>query len=152
MTVWLTQCLVKVIKVTKVNMIWKFYSHMRGVPIRAEFMKQQYGPHNERKPVTLSVPIHIQCLTLKSKASMMFSDYHIHTALTLIPLYQNLDQSISLIGTISLIPRREIVLELNEPPQNQQDGMCAQRRLRSAWASAQADQRLCCPHEGSLGP
>ena len=25
--------------------------------------------------------------------------------------------------------------------------MCAQRRLRSAWASAQSDQRLRCPHE-----
>ena len=29
--------------------------------------------------------------------------------------------------------------------------MCAQRRLRSAWASAQSDQSLC-PHEESLGP
>ena len=30
--------------------------------------------------------------------------------------------------------------------------MCAQRRLRSAWASAQPDQNLRCPHEESLGP
>ena len=30
--------------------------------------------------------------------------------------------------------------------------MCAQRRLRSAWASAQSDQSLRCPHEESLGP
>ena len=36
--------------------------------------------------------------------------------------------------------------------QNQQNGMCAQRRLRSAWASAQSDQSLRCPHEESLGP
>ena len=36
--------------------------------------------------------------------------------------------------------------------QNQQSGMCAQRRLRSAWASAQSDQSLPCPHEESLGP
>ena len=36
--------------------------------------------------------------------------------------------------------------------QNQQNGMCAQQRLRSAWASAQSDQSLCCPHEESLGP
>ena len=36
--------------------------------------------------------------------------------------------------------------------QNQQNGMCAQRRLRSAWASAQSDQSLCCPHEESMGP
>ena len=28
--------------------------------------------------------------------------------------------------------------------QNQQSGMCAQQRLRSAWASAQSDQSLCC--------
>ena len=35
--------------------------------------------------------------------------------------------------------------------QNQQNGMCAQWRLRSPWASAQSDQSLCCPHEESLG-
>ena len=29
--------------------------------------------------------------------------------------------------------------------------MCAKRRLRSAWASAQSDQRLRCPHEEALG-
>ena len=41
--------------------------------------------------------------------------------------------------------------------QNQQNGMCTQRRLRSAWASAwclvhQSDQSLRCQHEESLGP
>ena len=36
--------------------------------------------------------------------------------------------------------------------QNQQNDMCAQRRLRSAWASAQSDQSLLCAHEESLGP
>ena len=30
--------------------------------------------------------------------------------------------------------------------------VCAQRRLRSAWASAQSEQSLRCPHEESLGP
>ena len=29
---------------------------------------------------------------------------------------------------------------------------CAQRRLRSAWASTQSDQSLRCPHEETLGP
>ena len=29
---------------------------------------------------------------------------------------------------------------------------CSQRRLGSAWASAQSDQSLRCPHEESLGP
>ena len=33
---------------------------------------------------------------------------------------------------------------------NQQNGMCAQRRLRSTWESAQSDQSLRCPHEESL--
>ena len=35
--------------------------------------------------------------------------------------------------------------------QNQQNGMCAQRRLRSAWASAQSDQSLHYPHNDTLG-
>ena len=30
--------------------------------------------------------------------------------------------------------------------------LCARRRLRSAWASAQSDQSLRCAHEESLGP
>ena len=34
--------------------------------------------------------------------------------------------------------------------QNQQNYICAQRRLRSAWASAQSDQSLRCPHEETL--
>ena len=34
--------------------------------------------------------------------------------------------------------------------QNEQNGMCAQRRLRSAWASTQSDQNLRCPYEESL--
>ena len=30
--------------------------------------------------------------------------------------------------------------------------LCAQQRLRSAWASAESDQSLHCPHEETLGP
>ena len=37
---------------------------------------------------------------------------------------------------------------INEPRQNQQKCMCAQRRLRSAWASAQSDQSLGCALSG----
>ena len=36
--------------------------------------------------------------------------------------------------------------------QNQQNGMCAQRKLRSACASAQSDQSLHYPHEECFGP
>ena len=36
--------------------------------------------------------------------------------------------------------------------QNQQNGMCAKRRLRTAWASAQSDQSFRCPQWESLGP
>ena len=36
--------------------------------------------------------------------------------------------------------------------QNQQNDLCAQRWLRSAWASAQSDQSLRCLHEEILGP
>ena len=35
--------------------------------------------------------------------------------------------------------------------QNQQNGKCAKRRLRSAWASAESDQGLRCPHDESYG-
>ena len=36
--------------------------------------------------------------------------------------------------------------------QNQQNDLCAKRRLRSAWASAYSDESLRCPHEETLGP
>ena len=36
--------------------------------------------------------------------------------------------------------------------QNQQNDLCAQQRLRSAWASAQSFQSIRCPHEENLGP
>ena len=36
--------------------------------------------------------------------------------------------------------------------QNQQNDLCAQRRLRTAWASAQSDKSLRCPDEETLGP
>ena len=40
-----------------------------------------------------------------------------------------------------------------EPPHDKTNKMtCAQRRLRSACASAQSDQRLPCPHDDTLGP
>ena len=41
----------------------------------------------------------------------------------------------------------------NEPPHDKTNKMmCAQRRLRSAWASAQSDHSLHCSHEETLGP
>ena len=42
---------------------------------------------------------------------------------------------------------------LFEPPHHKtnKNGLCAQGRLRSAWASAQSDQSLRCPHEESWG-
>ena len=36
--------------------------------------------------------------------------------------------------------------------QNQQNDLYAQRRLRSAWASAQSNKRLRCPHEETFDP
>ena len=39
-----------------------------------------------------------------------------------------------------------------ERKKEKQNGMCAHRRLRSAWASAQSDQSFRCPHEESLDP
>ena len=36
--------------------------------------------------------------------------------------------------------------------QNQQNDLCIQRRLRSAWASTQSDQSFCCLYEETLDP
>ena len=43
------------------------------------------------------------------------------------------------------------ILEGATARQNQQNDLCAQRRLKSGWASAPSDQSLRCPHEETLG-
>ena len=55
---------------------------------------------------------------------------------------------------ITFLQNKVMHVSLFEPPhdKNQQRGMCAQRRLRSAWASAQSDQSFRGPHEETLGP
>ena len=45
----------------------------------------------------------------------------------------------------------EVKTEL-EQDKTQQNDMCTQQRLRSAWAAAQSDQIFHCPHEETLGP
>ena len=45
-----------------------------------------------------------------------------------------------------------IALKKERKKKKKENGMCAQRRLRSAWESAQSDQSFRCPHEESLGP
>ena len=47
---------------------------------------------------------------------------------------------------------RYVTLKLSRLVTKQTKWLCAQQRLRSAWASAQSDQSLRCPHEESLGP
>ena len=44
-----------------------------------------------------------------------------------------------------------LLLYIKEPRHDKTNKMsCTQRRLRSAWASAQSDQSLRCPHEETL--
>ena len=45
-----------------------------------------------------------------------------------------------------------IALSIWAPVTKPTKWVCSQRRLRSAWASAQPDQSLRCPHEESLDP
>ena len=45
-------------------------------------------------------------------------------------------------------PESELSRNMTKPTK----WVCTQRRLRSTWASAQSNQRLCCPHEESFGP
>ena len=47
---------------------------------------------------------------------------------------------------------REVVKEIWAATWQKQQNECAPSEDRSAWASAQSDQSLRCPHEESLGP
>ena len=55
-------------------------------------------------------------------------------------------------GAITINEIIEKKEKLTAARQNQKNDLCAQRRLRSAWASAQSEQSLRCPHEEALGP
>ena len=44
----------------------------------------------------------------------------------------------------------ELLIKMSRDMTKPTKWLCAQRRLRSAWASAQSDQSLRCPHEESL--
>ena len=63
--------------------------------------------------------------------------------------YINKDSSKVKNQSDSLIP---LIRHIAAAQQNQQSGLCAQRILPSAWASAPSDQSLRRPHEDSLGP
>ena len=52
----------------------------------------------------------------------------------------------------NILPRSKVRLNMSRLITKPTKLVCAQRRLRSAWASAQSDQSLRCPQEESLGP
>ena len=54
--------------------------------------------------------------------------------------------------TAELREKKEVSIIWASVWQNQQNYLCAQRRRRSAWASTQSDQSLCCTHEETLVP
>ena len=65
--------------------------------------------------------------------------------------------SVSIVWCVSAFSHQTILMFPGiviwaEAWQNQQNNMCTQRKLRSAWASAQSDQNLRCPHEETLNP
>ena len=61
----------------------------------------------------------------------------------------NINSCFILKKVISILYR--VLLRVLEPPHDKID-MCAQQRLSSAWASAQSNQSIRCPHEETLGP
>ena len=52
----------------------------------------------------------------------------------------------------STVSIRDVTQYLSHDMTKPTKWVCAQRRLRSAWAPAQSDQSLCCPHEETLDP
>ena len=54
------------------------------------------------------------------------------------------------VSTRNLVTDRSV--QWGAARQNQQNDLCAQQRLRSAWASAQSDQSLRCPYKEAVGP
>ena len=89
----------------------------------------------------------------------MFFFLHVFSSLVSGDVEGRFDQLFSRINSIqkksgtfdvSVVPRTKGMW--TEAWQNQQNDLCTQQRLRSAWASTQSDQSLRCLHEESGGP
>ena len=77
---------------------------------------------------------------------------HIYVPSTTVWNASYLEKCTSQIVSLLILPFVQIIKNKGRDMTKPTKWLCAQRRLRSAWASAQSDQRLRCPHEESLGP
>ena len=94
----------------------------------------------------------------KAKTKYFFSKQHICSKCILLDLYVRVFLEPNIHGYIfymfvytcilNIWVRVYMTRDMTKPTK----WLCAQRRLRSAWASAQSDQSLHCPHEEALGP
>ena len=105
------------------------------------------GPHNKQR---IRSSTSLLCSTLDG-----FNPYQHHSTNLTMPNSYPCVVIFSLLRT-TIKDSHYLLLQLksielpHESWQNQQNGMCAQRRLRSAWASAQTDQGLRCLHEEKM--
>ena len=94
----------------------------------------------------------------QSKNKIFFSKQHICSKYILLDLYVRVFLEPNIHGYIFYMFVYTCILDIRVRVYMTRDmtkptkWLCAQRRLRSAWASAQSDQSLQCPHEEALGP
>ena len=111
--------------------------------------KQRFFSHSPRAKIFFSG---------QSKNIFFFSKQHICSKCILLDLYVRIFLEPNIHGYIVYMFVYTCILDIWVRVYMSRDmtkatkWLCAQRRLRSAWASAQSDQSLRCPHEESLGP
>ena len=94
----------------------------------------------------------------KEKQNSFFSKQHICSKCFLLDLYVRVFLEPNIHGYIVYMFVYTCILDIWVQVYVSRDmtkptkWLCAQRRLRSAWASAQSDQSLRCPYEEALGP
>ena len=90
--------------------------------------------------------------SVEMEQSILFEQPHDKTNKMTCTPSEDSDQSGHQPSLIRVFAVRMKKAEVPSYPLSAQNDVCAQRRLRSVWASAQFDKSLRCPHEGSWGP
>ena len=124
----------------------------RNKPLTAKLLKQGYRYHKLRK--TFSKFLEIYNVSLRKPLQQGISEPEFYGDLVyrirkIVGKYNFSEQFRKLINRYKRIGYNPYMSrDMTRPTR----WLCAQRRLRSAWASAQSDQSLRCPHEESFGP
>ena len=111
-----------------------------------------YSPFSRSTNNSPSLFIHLLALSARNSTTMLFWNRPVQASRTTEQIVQVSEPTEQQSKSVKLANKQNKKHNWAATWQNKQSDLCAQRRLRSAWASVQSDQSLRCTHEVTLGP